>query len=47
MNKKWIKIKWDIVPKWVLVFGLINWGYFEDGWYWFKGYGWDIKIMIF
>ena len=42
INKKWIKIKWDIVPEWMLVFDLIILGYFEDGWYWFNGYEWDI-----
>ena len=42
MNKKWIKIKWDIVPALKLGFGLMNWGYFEDGWHWFNGYEWDM-----
>ena len=43
MNKKWIKIKWKIVPELVLIFDLMNKGYFEDGWYWFNGYEWDMN----
>ena len=42
MNKKWIKIKLKIVPESILDFDLIIVGYFEDGWYWFNGYEWDI-----